>query len=87
MCLLTGAYRLKCRDWGQQKIKLGQWKINYGPELDMGIVLVRVCIPAQNFMTKKQVREERDYSAYISILMFITKGSQDWKPSRSGSRS
>ena len=38
-------------------------------------------------MIKKQVREERVYSAYISSLLFIPKGSQDWKPSRSGSRS
>jgi hypothetical protein len=29
-------------------------------------------------MTKKQVGEERVYSAYISTLLFITKGSQDW---------
>jgi hypothetical protein len=29
-------------------------------------------------MTKKQVGEERVYSAYTSILLFITKGSQDW---------
>jgi hypothetical protein len=28
-------------------------------------------------MTKKQVGEERVYSAYTSTLMFITKGSQD----------
>ena len=28
-------------------------------------------------MTKKQVGEERVYSAYISTLLFITKGSQD----------
>ena len=40
-----------------------------------------------NIMTKKQVGEERVYSAYISILLFITKGSQDWNSSRSGSRS
>jgi hypothetical protein len=35
-------------------------------------------------MTKKQVGEERVYSAYTSILLFITKGSQDWEvlPSR-----
>jgi hypothetical protein len=38
-------------------------------------------------MAKKQVREERVYSAYTSILLFITKGSQDWNSSRSGSRS
>jgi hypothetical protein len=41
-------------------------------------------------MTKKQVGEERVYSAYTSILLFmlfITKGSQDWNSSRSGSRS
>jgi hypothetical protein len=40
-----------------------------------------------NIMTKKQVGEERVYSAYTSILLFITKGSQDWDSSRSGSRS
>jgi hypothetical protein len=28
-------------------------------------------------MTKKQVGEERVYLAYTSILLFITKGSQD----------
>ena len=42
----------------------------------MGI-LVRVSIPAQNNMTKKQIGEERVYLAYTSTLMFITKGSQD----------
>jgi hypothetical protein len=36
-------------------------------------------------MTKKKVREEKVYSAYSSILLFITKGSQDWNSSRSGS--
>jgi hypothetical protein len=38
-------------------------------------------------MTKKQVGEERVYSAYNSILLFITKGNQDWNSNRSGSRS
>jgi hypothetical protein len=51
------------------------------------IVLVRVSIPAQNIKTKKQVGEERVYSAYTSTLLFITKGSQDWNSNRSGSRS
>jgi hypothetical protein len=41
----------------------------------------------KNIMTKKQVGEERVYSAYTSILLFITEGSQDWNSSRSGSRS
>jgi hypothetical protein len=36
-------------------------------------VLVRVSIPGQNIMTKKQVGEKRVYSVYISILLFITK--------------
>jgi hypothetical protein len=40
-----------------------------------------------NIMTKKQVGEERIYSAYSSTLPFITKGSQDWNSSKSGSRS
>jgi hypothetical protein len=34
-------------------------------------------------MTKKQVGEERVYSAYISTLLFITERSQDWNSSRS----
>jgi hypothetical protein len=40
-----------------------------------------------NMMTKKQVGEEIVYLVYTSILLFITKGSQDWNSSRSGSRS
>jgi hypothetical protein len=40
-----------------------------------------------NIMTKKQIGEERVYSAYTSILLFITKGSQDWNSSRSEGRS
>jgi hypothetical protein len=50
-------------------------------------VLVRVSIPAPTIMTKKQVWEERVYSAYTSTLLFITKGNQDWNSRRSGSRS
>jgi hypothetical protein len=38
-------------------------------------------------MTKEQFGEERVYLAYTSILLFITKGSQDWNSGRSGSRS
>jgi hypothetical protein len=38
-----------------------------------------------NIMIKKQVGKERVYSAYSSTLLFITKGSQDWNSSRSGS--
>ena len=37
------------------------------------LVFVRVSIPTQNIMTKKQVGEERVYSAYTSTLLFITK--------------
>jgi hypothetical protein len=51
------------------------------------MVLVRVSIPGQNIMTKKQVGEERVYSAHTSTLLLITKGNQDWNLSRSGSRS
>jgi hypothetical protein len=35
-------------------------------------------------MTKKQVGEKRVYSPYTSILLFITKGSQDRNPHRAG---
>ena len=54
-----------------------------GPEL----VLVRVSIPGQKIMTKKQVGEERVYSVYISTLLFITERSQDWNSNRSGNKS
>ena len=50
-------------------------------------VLVRVSIPRQNIMTKKQVGKERVYSANSAILLFITEESQDWNSSRSESRS
>jgi hypothetical protein len=39
-----------------------------------------------NIISKKEVGEERVYSAYTSILLLITKGSQDWNSSRSESR-
>ena len=39
----------------------------------MSVVLVRVSISAQTFMTKKQVGKKRVYLAYTSILLFITK--------------
>jgi hypothetical protein len=38
-------------------------------------------------MTKNPVGEERVYSIYTSILLFITKGSQDWNSKRSESKS
>jgi hypothetical protein len=44
-------------------------------EMDMVSVLVRVSIPTQKIMTKKQVGEEKIYSVYTSTLLFITKGS------------
>jgi hypothetical protein len=44
----------------------------------MVAVLVKVSIPAQN-ITKPQVEEERVYSAYTLTLLFITKGSQEWR--------
>ena len=43
-----------------------------------------VCNLAQNIMTKKQVGEERVYSAYTSTLLFITKRSQDRNSDRAG---
>ena len=50
-------------------------------------VLVRVSIPAQTSWPRNKLGEERVYWAYISTLQFITKGSEDWNSSRSGSRS
>jgi hypothetical protein len=65
----------------------GLWTSMLTQRVGLEGVLVRVSIPGQNVMTKKQVGEERVYSAYTSILLFITKGSQDWNSSRTGSRS
>jgi hypothetical protein len=48
------------------------------------LILVRVCIPTQDIMTKKQVGKERVYSAYTSTLLCITKGSQDRYSHRAG---
>ena len=42
------------------------------------VCLSRGFYSCTNIMTKKQVGEERVYSAYTSTLPFITKGSQDW---------
>ena len=39
------------------------------------------------YLHQEAVGEERVYSAYTFILLFITKGSQDWNSSRSESRS
>jgi hypothetical protein len=51
----------------------------------LACVFIRVCIPAENIMTKKQVGEERVYSAYTSsALLFIIKGSQDRNSHRAG---
>jgi hypothetical protein len=50
-------------------------------------VLVRVSIPGQNIMTKKQVGEEKVYWPYSSTLLCITKGNQVWNSTKSGSRS
>jgi hypothetical protein len=44
-----------------------------GPFEEKVTVLIRVSTPGQNIMTKKQVGEERVYSAYTSTLLFITK--------------
>jgi hypothetical protein len=52
-----------------------------------GLCLSKGFYSCTNIMTKKQVGEERVYSAYTSMLLFITKGSQDWNSSRAGSRS
>jgi hypothetical protein len=51
------------------------------------LVLVRVSIPGQNIMTKKQVGEERVYSAYTFHIAVDHQKMQDWNSSRSGSRS
>ena len=52
------------RGHGFKTLVLAVWKL---------VVLVRISIPEQNIVTKKQVGEERVYSVYTSTLLFITK--------------
>ena len=54
------------------------------PVTRMDSVLVRVSIPAQTSWLRSKMGEGRVYSAYISILLLLTKESDS---SRSGSRS
>jgi hypothetical protein len=53
----------------------------------MVCVLVRVSIHGQNIMTKKQVGEERVYSAYTFHIAVDHQRMQDWNSNRSGSNS
>jgi hypothetical protein len=65
-------------------------KINsprFARDLHEDYCLIQGFYSCTNIMTKKQAGEERLYSSYISTLLFITKGSQDWNSSRSGSSS
>jgi hypothetical protein len=70
----------------------GSYQLKLPGEFDFLLSALKHCLShgfysCTNIMTKKQVGEERVYLAYTSILLFITKGSQDWNSSRSGSRS
>jgi hypothetical protein len=74
------------------KDTLVQTKMLEGSALERGLCppeggLSQGFYSCTNIMTKKQIGEEMVYSAYISTLLFITKGNQDWNSSRSGSRS
>jgi hypothetical protein len=53
----------------------------------LGVYLNQGFYSCTDIMTKKQVGEERICSAYTSILLVITKKSQDWNSSRSECRS
>jgi hypothetical protein len=53
-------------------------------KIDMVPVLVYSCT---NIMTKKQLGRKGFIQLTLSTLLLITKGSQDWNSSRSGSRS
>jgi hypothetical protein len=50
-------------------------------------VLVRVSIPAQTSGPRSKLGRKGFIQLTLSALLFITKGSQDWNSSRSGSRS
>jgi hypothetical protein len=52
-----------------------------------GLLAFASCLSQGFYSCTKHHGEERVYSAYTSTLLLITKGSQDWNSSRSGSRS
>jgi hypothetical protein len=64
-----------------------RWVNGWMDRQQFGWCLSQGLYSCTNIITKKQVGEERVYLAYTSILLFITKGSQVWNSSRSGSRS
>ena len=64
---------------------------DHDKDLSSLVFLITSCLSqgfyfCTNIMTKKQIWEERVYSAYIFTLLVLTKGSRDWNSSRSGSR-
>jgi hypothetical protein len=66
----------------------GEVRDNREPHTSLGRCLSQGFYSCTNIMTKKQVGEERVYSAYTSILLFITKEARTGtQAGRSGSRS
>jgi hypothetical protein len=66
-----------CHSWLSIAVWNTMTKSNWGRFLSQGFYSC----------TKHHGQDARVYSAYTSTLLFITKGSQDWNSSRSGSRS
>jgi hypothetical protein len=80
--------RMHKYSWTPKHIVQGHFvKLPYFPFIVFYSCLSQGFYSCTNIMTNKQVGEERVYLAYTSILLFITKGSQNWNSSRSGSRS
>jgi hypothetical protein len=74
------------RDKGRHSLRVKGWKTIFqanGPKKQAGVAIliwnkIDFCLSqgfysCTNIMTKKQVGEERVYSPYTSILLFITK--------------
>jgi hypothetical protein len=83
LCLITPTPPLPL----QSSPKLFPFSSPHSPPHTFPHCLSQGLYSCTNIMTKKQAGEERIYSAYTSMLLFITKGSQDWNSGRSGSRS
>jgi hypothetical protein len=71
---------------GMRPLILKEYSISNG-QPSKCICLSQGFYSCTNIMTKEQVGQERVYSTYTSIRLFISKGSQDWNSSRSESRS
>lgn len=63
---------------------ISSWTNGYtGAKGESTTVLINICIPVQNIMNKKQLKDKRIYTASTSTSLCITKGSHNRNSHRS----